>query len=90
MRKILAVLISLCMLAMSFAIAGSVSGLDPLDSSDAYEDSDGDGLTNVQEFEAGADPNDPDTDGDTLPDGWTAGRPNTRTSAGLRRRRAPG
>lgn len=33
-------------------------------------DSDGDGLTNAQEFTAGTDPLNIDTDGDGLPDGW--------------------
>jgi alpha-tubulin suppressor-like RCC1 family protein len=34
-----------------------------------YSDSDGDGLSNLQEFLAGTDPNCPDTDGDGIPDG---------------------
>jgi len=34
------------------------------------EDPDNDGLTNIQEFDAGTYPNDPDTDNDDLPDGW--------------------
>jgi len=34
------------------------------------QDSDGDGLTNAQEFTLGTDPLNPDTDGDGLPDGW--------------------
>ena len=33
------------------------------------DDADGDGLTNLQEFEAQSDPHDPDTDGDSIDDG---------------------
>lgn len=36
------------------------------------EDADGDGLTNLQEYEMGTDPLNPDTDGDGLPDGMDA------------------
>lgn len=32
----------------------------------------GDGLTNLEEFLAGTNPNDHDTDGDGMPDGWEA------------------
>jgi len=35
------------------------NGLKPLDPADASEDLDGDGFTNLQEFLAGTDPNDP-------------------------------
>src|ERR1051326_777721 len=35
----------------------------------ATQDPDGDGLTNLQEFQLGTDPNNPDTDGDGIPDG---------------------
>ena len=44
-------------------------GLDPNDPSDAAKDPDGDGLTNLQEFQAGTEPFAPDTDGDGLRDG---------------------
>jgi len=37
---------------------------------DTYADPDGDGLVNLDEQTAGTDPNDPDSDGDELPDGW--------------------
>jgi hypothetical protein len=37
---------------------------------DANRDPDGDLLTNKQEFQIGTDPNDPDTDGDGLPDNY--------------------
>jgi hypothetical protein len=44
--------------------------LNPLDPSDAALDGDGDGLTNLQEYQAGTDPTNPDTDSDGMPDGW--------------------
>src|ERR1043166_1834754 len=46
------------------------NGLDPMDASDAATDPDGDGLTNLEEYQAGTDPHNPDTDGDGIPDGW--------------------
>jgi hypothetical protein len=45
----------------------SATGLNAAD--DLENGGAGDGLTNLQEFQAGTDPNDPDTDGDTLEDG---------------------
>jgi len=45
------------------------NNLNPLDSSDASMDSDSDGLTNLQEYEAGSNPGNPDTDTDGLMDG---------------------
>lgn len=50
----------------SWAIA---NGLDPTDPALPFEDPDHDGLTNLQEFQLGTDPNNPDTDGDGLTDG---------------------
>ena len=43
-------------------------GLDPSDPSDAYADFDGDGLTNIQEYTFGTNPNIVDTDGDRVTD----------------------
>lgn len=37
----------------------SANGLDPLDPADANADNDEDGFTNLEEFEAGSDPQDP-------------------------------
>jgi alpha-galactosidase len=45
----------------------SATGLNPGD--DLENSGAGDGLTNLQEFQIGTDPNDPDTDDDTLQDG---------------------
>ncbi|MBI2176619.1 thrombospondin type 3 repeat-containing protein [Candidatus Woesearchaeota archaeon] len=44
-------------------------GLNPLDSSDALVDLDGDGLSNLEEFKAGASPKKKDTDNDGADDG---------------------
>ena len=44
-------------------------GLNPGSAADAALDPDGDGLTNLQEFEAQTDPHDPDTEGDSIADG---------------------
>lgn len=43
-------------------------GLDPNDPAMPFEDPDHDGLTNLQEFQNGTDPHNPDTDGDGLTD----------------------
>ena len=43
--------------------------LNPIDPSDAYIDSDGDGLTNFEEQKNRTDPRNPDSDGDGLSDG---------------------
>lgn len=45
------------------------NGFDPNDPLDALEDHDGDGLSGVEEFQAGTDPRNADTDGDGLSDG---------------------
>ncbi len=44
-------------------------GLDPNDPLVALEDPDHDGLTNLEEYQHGTDPHNPDTDGDGLSDG---------------------
>ncbi|RLF69696.1 MAG: hypothetical protein DRN35_05655, partial [Thermoplasmata archaeon] len=54
----------------TLGITTMVYALNPFDSSDANADMDGDGLTNVEEFSAGTDPNNADSDSDGLPDGW--------------------
>ena len=46
----------------------AANGLDPEDPSDAALNADGDGLTNLDEYELGTDLNQPDTDGDGLSD----------------------
>jgi hypothetical protein len=52
------------------ALAGMAAALNPLQGDDWQHDPDNDGLTNRDEFLAGSDPNNYDTDGDSLPDGW--------------------
>jgi len=44
-------------------------GLDPNDDSDASLDPDTDGLSNLEEYQNNTDPNNPDTDGDSVNDG---------------------
>lgn len=44
-------------------------GLNPNDPSDAANDLDNDGATNLKEYQMGTDPTNPDTDGDGLKDG---------------------
>jgi hypothetical protein len=46
------------------------NGLNPLDSHDADQDADGDGLTNFAEYLWGTNPRALDTDGDGMPDGF--------------------
>jgi hypothetical protein len=46
-----------------------LNGLNPMDPSDAFDDSDGDGLINLQEYITGGDPFNPDSDGDGIDDG---------------------
>lgn len=46
------------------------NGLNPSDASDASQDSDQDGLTNLEEYDIGTDPMAADTDGDGLNDGF--------------------
>ncbi len=43
-------------------------GLNPSDSNDAFLDTDGDGLTNLTEFQRGTSPTESDSDGDSLSD----------------------
>lgn len=45
------------------------NGLDPEDATDVNEDPDADGLTNLEEYEENTDPQEEDSDGDTLTDG---------------------
>ena len=47
----------------------SSNGLDPNDSNDAGMDADNDGLTNLEEYGYGTDPNNADTDGGGVNDG---------------------
>lgn len=44
--------------------------VNPLDPTDAHQDPDGDGLTNMEEYHNGTDPLEWDTDGDGMADGW--------------------
>jgi hypothetical protein len=66
--KIAALLFSLVMVGS--ASAGLVGAYDPTDPLDGARDSDGDGLSNYQEFLHGTDPSNPDSDGGGANDGW--------------------
>jgi hypothetical protein len=55
-------------------------GLNPKNSADASIDPDNDGLTNLEEYQAGTDPNNPDTDNDGIPDGEEANPMKTEES----------
>ena len=68
MTTLISILVILFMVGTIFS--GIAMAMSPLDNSDAILDPDGDGLTNVEEFNAGTDPGNPDTDNDGLPDGW--------------------
>ncbi len=66
-----AILIGLMLIGAVFIVLmGTAVATNPLDPEDWKFDPDGDGLTNVEEFDAGSDPNNADTDNDGLPDGW--------------------
>ena len=67
-KTILYTVLTAIMLALSAGVV-SADGTDPLDPSDGGADWDGDGLTNAEEQQHGTDFNNPDSDGDGLPDG---------------------
>ncbi len=46
------------------------NGLNPLNDVDGHTDVDGDGLTNLEEYQNDTDPNDSDSDDDRMLDGW--------------------
>ncbi|MFO7937632.1 MAG: LamG-like jellyroll fold domain-containing protein, partial [Kiritimatiellia bacterium] len=48
----------------------AIYSLNPLSDSDADSDVDNDGLTCLEEFQKGTNPQNSDTDGDEIPDGW--------------------
>lgn len=48
----------------------TANGLDPEDANDALADGDKDGLSNLEEYLNGTDPNNGDSDGDGMDDGW--------------------
>lgn len=47
-----------------------IYNLDPLNPADAAQDVDGDGFSNLQEYQNGTDPQNEDSDSDGMPDGW--------------------
>jgi hypothetical protein len=84
-RKMKAYMAALAAMIGLAVIATSAAALNPLSGDDWDKDPDDDGLTNLDEFLYGSDPNNSDTDGDGLPDGWEADNmldPNDPTDAG--------
>ena len=55
--------------------------LNPNDPADAFLDDDGDGLTSLDEYSIGSDPQDPDTDDDGVDDGFDGSPMNDRQSS---------
>ncbi len=70
MRLAKASALALAMVMVGTSMAAVVAAFDPTDPLDALRDPDGDGLTNIEEFNRGTDPSNPDTDGGGTPDGW--------------------
>ena len=68
-KQVFLTVLTAFMLAMSAGVATG-GGTDPNDPSDGGADWDGDGLTNAEEQTHGTNFNNPDSDGDGLPDGW--------------------
>ena len=68
LAKLSATILSLTMFLSAFAVAAY--GFDPTDPLSGNQDSDNDGLTNLQELYAGTDPTNFDSDGGGLSDGW--------------------
>jgi hypothetical protein len=62
--------VAIVMILAFSGVIGLTAALNPLQGDDWEYDPDGDRLTNLDEFIAGSDPNNYDTDGDGLPDGW--------------------
>jgi len=66
-----------------------IHGLNPFDQSDATDDPDSDGLTNLEEYHNETYPNNPDTDGDGVSDGdevHYGADPNAAASVGVQLR----
>jgi len=63
-------LISVGIMVLLLFCVGFGVGLNPLSDDDWDQDPDMDELNNRDEFLAGSDPNNWDTDGDGMPDGW--------------------
>jgi hypothetical protein len=62
--------LALALVMIGSSTAAFVAAFDPTDPLDALRDPDGDGLTNIEEFNRGTDPSNPDSDGGGTPDGW--------------------
>ena len=71
MERKASIVIALLLALMGMSTA-SGTGSDPTNGDDGGADWDGDGLTNAEEQNAGTNVNNPDSDGDGLPDGWEA------------------